>query len=182
MQNLFKAKNQEEFLVAAYKLHRERSDNDRWDLYRGPDWKTIDWLFKLGLDYQVLNIEYEQFVRIINGEEQDYYNGHYRPYSRSRYRGSYSHFCDPELFRVLRGFTYGGQSKKNRPTKNDWWEYKGIIKDKRKSSWRRGPGKNFKHFNKRKHRQLERLAIKAERYEKLHQWSYKRAENPYSWD
>ena len=79
-------------------------------------------------------------------------------------------------------FTYNGEQKKNKPAKNDWWEYKGTIKYRRKAAYRRGPRKGFKHFNKRKHRQLERQAIKAERYEKLHKWSYKHAENLWNWD
>lgn len=183
MDKLTKSKNQEEFLVEAYKFYRTKVYSEVYDVCFGPDWKTVDWLYKLGRDYKVLSIDYDQFVRILTGEQKNYYHGKYHPRRSYSYRRSYSHFCDPEDYRVLKGFTYNGQDKKEKPSKNEWWEHKGIVKDRRRAARRwRSWGKSFKHFNKRKHRQLERQAIKAERYEELHQWSYKQAEDPWSWD
>ena len=183
MQNLFKAKTQEEFLVTAYSFHRKKTYIDKWNFYCGPDWKSIIWLFKLGVDLRTLHITYEQFVRIMTGNERNYYNGFYRPRRGcSQCKGYYNYFCDTKSYRVLTGFTYNGQVKKAKPSQNEWRQCKGLNKTRRKprhyGSWK----KNLKHFCKRKHRQLERQAIRVEHYSKLHQWSYKQAEDPWYWD
>lgn len=179
------AENQDEFIYASFELYRRKSI---W--LGGIDYRedVIVWLYKLGRDYQVLFMDFEEYKRVILGQHKDYsyYNGarYHKRWDRRRYYGGRSHYCRIEEYRVLKGFTYNGQAKKDKPTKKDWWEHKQIVRDRRQDmhGWRRGWGKDFKHFNKRKHRQLERQAIKKERYDKLHWLTYKQAENPWSWD
>jgi hypothetical protein len=182
MQNLFKIKNQEEFLIQAFDFHRKKSYS--YDLFLGTNWKIIDWLYKLGKDYKILQIDYNQFVRIMNDNQKDYHSGYYRPRRSYAYSGSrWGHFCDIKYFRISRRFIYSGQSKKDKPSKNAWREHKKMGKDKSRSRfWKRSWKKNLKHFCKRKHRRLEKEALKNECYDRLHSWSYKHSDNPWNWD
>lgn len=176
------ADNQDEFIHFAFNYYRHKR---YWDWANNVGEGVIEWLYKLGRDYLVLFMDYEEFKRIILGTHKGYssFNGikYFKRYDRRRYYGSYSHYCDIKEYRVLKGFTYNGQSKKNKNA-NDWWEYKGFTRDRRRTSYfQRGWKGSLKHFNKRKHRQLEREAISSERYDKLHSQSWK-IEDPWSWD
>lgn len=175
--------NQREFIISAFRYYRSRTQCSISYVFYHSD-KLIHWLYKLGRDYNVLNMDYTQFRMILRGEHRDYYYGRYfkrRP-GRYWYCSHYSHFCDPEWYRRLRGFTFNGNSKKDNSSKKDWWEYKGILKDRRKPYRRHHWKKSLKYYGKRKHRRLEHKAIKSERYDKLHRLTYKYAENPWSWD
>lgn len=174
------AKNQDDFACAAFNYYRHKATwlgglNHREDV--------IEWLYKLGRDYNVLFMDYDEFRRVALGQHKNYgWNGVRWKVARRKYYCRWSHYCDPKLYRVLKGFTYSGQAKKNNPNKNDWWVHKGIDKDRRKCRWHNSWKRSLKQFGKRKHRQLERDAIKNERYDRLHRLTYKRAEDRWSWD
>lgn len=169
--------NQQEFLKSAYNFYRARTFC--YDILFHRE-EVIEWLYKLGRDYNVLNIDYTEFRNILREEHNNYWCGRYR--NRKGFGGKYSHYCEPEYYRVLEGFTYNRQTKKNQPTKNDWWTQKGLLKTRHKVNWSCRWKKNLKHFCKRKHRQFERQAIKAERYDELHCRTYKQSEDPWRWD
>jgi len=172
--------NQQDFIHSSFRFYRRKTLC--WgETYHRED--VIEWLYKLGRDYNVLCMDYSEFRRVLRKEHNHYtYWSDLHYYRRRRFVGRYTHNCAIEWYRLLRGFTYSGQVKKNKPTENDWWTHKGVLKTKRKANWGHHWKKNLKHFCKRKHRQLEREAIKTERYDRLHRLTYKQAEDPWSWD
>lgn len=176
MERLFKAKTCDEFLVRAFEHY-----NIKLGMFSESvaDSTLIYWLYNLGLSYNLINVDYNQFIAIMTNRHKNYFRGYYRP--RKKYCGIRSHFCDPKWYRTSRKFIYNGQPKKNHPTINPWREVKGFNKDKRKIH-STSVKKNFKHYCKRKHRMLEKIALKNEKYEKLHRLSYKQAEDIWSWD
>lgn len=183
METLYKSKTQEEFVKNAFDFYRKDYFNklDR-TTYCSED--RIHWIYNLGRDYQLLSIDYQEFKNILLNKHKRYYQGkRCRVYNgRYIYLGRHSHYCSPEYYRVLRGFTYCGQEKKDRPSKNEWRHHKGINKDRRKPR-HRGKWKRFlKESCKRKHRQFERMAIKSERYHKFHHKTYKNIEDSWNWD
>ena len=88
-----------------------------------------------------------------------------------------SHYCDPQLYRVHRGFTYSGQPKKEKDmNKGDWWETKGFIRDRRKSHKRMmGLKTELKHDSNHKSRPHVRDAIRLEKYDNIHAKTHKDA-------
>lgn len=177
------APNQEWFIYLAYKYAKAKKLSE-WDLKPTED--VIHWLYKLGRDYNVLDMDYAEFKRVMLGQHKDYcyWNGiKYRVrYDRRKYYGSRSHYCRIEEYRVLKGFTHKGEPKKDNPSKDEWWEHKGFTRSRRRTSgFQRGWKRSLKYFNKRKHRQFERENIKNERYDKFHNRSWK-IEDPWSWD
>lgn len=89
------------------------------------------------------------------------------------------YFCERN-YRVLRGFTYKGELKKEKPTVHRWKTFK---KNKFQSHWCGGNvKKNWKHYTKRKHRAWQRDVIRKEKYDEFYSRSYKDAENLWSWD
>lgn len=97
------------------------------------------------------------------------------------WRGNWGHFFCPSNYRVLRGFKYNGEPKKEKPTVHRW---KTKKKSQFQSGWWSGSSvkKNWKYFTKRKHRAWQREMINQERYEEFHNRSYKDAEDLWSWD
>lgn len=184
------ADNQDEFVYASYQYYRHKSNWYCGEYYGGTGHRedVLVWLYKLGRDYNILFMDFEEFKRIMLGKHKDYsyWNGatrYYRRYNRYRsYYGSHSHYCSIEEYRVLKGFAYNGQAKKDNPTQNDWWDHKGFARSRRRTSgFQRGWKRDLKHFNKRKHRQLEREAISHEEYYRLHRDTWK-IEDAWSWD
>lgn len=171
--------NQADFVHYAERCHWNRLEYTRHNGFSDCEYIIGD-LYKLGRDYQVLHMDYDQFERILLGKE-DYYR-YSRKSSKYPFRGRGSHYCDINWYRVLQGFTYNGQPKKTKSEKQYWREHSGINKDKKKATWSCKWKKSFKNANKRKHRQLERASISNERYDRLHRRTYKQAENPWSWD
>jgi hypothetical protein len=167
--NIFNAETQEEFIYAAY----------YWHTY--PSQSTIQWLYKLGRDRRLLNIDFEEFRRTILNDQNPYCNEQYSFSRKIKYRRS--HFCDPSEYRVLKGFKYSGQKKKQDLSNKDAWRLeKKIIKDKQRSSmWRNTWKKDLKHFSVRKHRRMERDFIKTEKYDSFYKTTYKYAEDPWGW-
>jgi hypothetical protein len=149
---------------------------------------VIEWLYKLGRDYQVLNMDYDEFTRIMKSQHKDYHEGvKYRVKRRYRYYGNYGHHCAPEVWRVLRSFKWTGQTKKTKEDtpRKDWRRKKRFSRDKKKlRCWYSGSSvkKNVKHFAARKHRMRERWAIAHEQWDELSRRSYKEAEDIWSWD
>jgi len=172
--------SQSEFIASAVAFYRRKTVCEDWGFVDHRE-DIIEWLYKLGRDYNVLNMDYVEFSLVLDDKHKNYRNGSYWK-RRIRCYGWHSHFCCPEWYKVLRGFTYNGEEKKDNPTKNDWWEHKGLVKDRRKNRWHTGWRRDLKFFCRRKHRQLEREAIKNERYDRLHRLTYKQAEDPWSWD
>ncbi len=177
-----KFKNKESFVVSAVEFYRQKTVCKEWGFSSHRE-DVIEWLYKLGRDYNVLSMDYTEFKLILHRSHKHYYS-YGRAYLKSpiRYYGRYSHHCDIKWYRVARRFTYNDQAKKDSPSKKDWWKYKGIIKDRRKTRWHNGWKRDLKFFCKRKHRQLERETIKNERYDRLHRLTYKQSEDPWSWD
>ncbi len=97
------------------------------------------------------------------------------------YRGDWpcgNRFCEVN-YRVLRGFTYKGEPKKEKPTVHRW------KTDKQTGhGWYTGSSfkRDWKHFTKRKHRAWQRDMLRNERYEEFYSRSYKETEDPWSWD
>lgn len=183
--DIYHAQTQEEFVKAAYELHHKCSCYDYDLVYAGQN-KTIHWLYKLGRDYNILDMDYNEFRLIMTGMKRDYYGGlkgynYYSYYYRYNRRRVWIRTWDD--YRVLKGFHQSGHKKKAR-NRNDWWEHKGLMKTRRKvrGHWYGSYKKHLKHYGARKHRQLERQAIHHGDYEKLHRLSYKQAEDPWSWD
>lgn len=136
--------------------------------------EIVQWLYDLGRLYQVLNMDFEQFRRELMEP---------KPYRRryGGYWGSRSHYCAPEYYRVLKGFTYAGQPKKQ--IDKAWRIHKRFNRDKGKhKGWWYGRGwkKYLKHFNNRKLRAKERKLIACENYDELDKnW---KVEDAWSWD
>lgn len=174
MEELFQTTDEFEFLQAAYIYYHSKlgvvldfgSESN----------KLIDWLYKLGRDYRVLDISHDEFRRIIT----DKHNHYYRGWSDNRLRYRYSRYINYDEYRVLKGFTYKGEKKKQRDLIKDEWK-KRKRKEKQSRHW--GHYKKYlKHYCARKHRVIERKALASNRLEELGSISYKRAENPWHWD
>ena len=190
MEELFKAKTQDRFLALAYKFYRDRTHIVREVAGRSYILKYTredvkHWLYKLGRDYKLLDMDYLEFERFLLGKNKSYYGGHwYQPWIHHRWARVWGHNCPPEQWRVLRGFFFNGQAKKSKEeTPHDAWrKHKKFRKDKNKARyWHRGK-KDLKHFGAKKHRAMERVAIAGDRIDNLGANSYKEAENPWSWD
>ena len=186
---LFKAKTQDRFLVLAFQFHRERQifPDNPLVIEQPANNGVIHWLYGVGRDYNVLDMDFLQFERVLLNKETRYSEGRfYTPWwqrPHRRWTRAYSHNCPPEEWRVLRGFFFNGHPKKDKtPTpQKDWRRQKKFTKDKRRR--RRAPWKrDTKSFSASKHRALERQCISAGTIDMLARNSYKRAENPWSWD
>lgn len=173
---LFKAKTQTEFLSLAYKFYRARIivilDNHLWT----PRHDIKTWLYKLGRDYNVLDIDFNEFERVLLNKCSNYRNGN-RHIPRRFHRWL--------QYRLLLSFTYSGQSKKSKKDtlEKAWRRKKKFSKDKSKarycnSHWK----KNLKTVGAKKHRRKEHRTIKDNQVDRLGADSYKRAENPWSWN
>lgn len=96
-----------------------------------------------------------------------------------RWYNRYHYFCESN-YRVLRGFTYKGELKKQKPLVHRW---KIVKKNKLQSGWLSSSAKkNWKYFTRRKHRAWQREMIDKECYDEFHNRSYKDAEDLWSWD
>lgn len=173
----WKAKNQDEFLYEAFNFYRVKTGGYIFNYKYFPAHieGAIFWLYKLGRDYRVLFMDCEEFTRLLLDKHKNYRRGK----AKSYFSHWYGYFGE---YRVLKGFTYTGQSKKDSPSKNEWRDKKRFYSDSSKSNYRNNWKKSFKHYNKRKHRRIEKRAIYNETYDKLHMWSYKQAEDPWGWD
>lgn len=207
----WEAKTQSEFVSLAYQWNKLRSGEiEVWEPYfwnpsRGR-WKVkgvhervevIRWLYKLGRDYQVLDMDFEQFRLVMLDRHGDYRAGkEYTPwwknyYSSSRYRMRYNPYLyfTPENYRRQRKFKQNGtryEKKQKDEKKAEWWAKKQFTKDRRRASSRRCGShcgcKSWKQFTKIKHRRWERDMIRKERYDVFYDKSYKHAEDLWSWD
>jgi len=192
MEELFQATTQERFLVLAYQFYRGKkyrtlkcgNFESIWD--EGPRHDMIHWLYKLGRDYNVLDMDYLEFERVLTDKHKDYHKGRQYKYRRHRrWIRRWSHNCPPELWRVRRGFTNDGVPKKSKEETPEkaWRKQKRFAKDKNPARrWNRGWKKNLKTFGARKHRRLEREALANDNVDRLGANSYKAAEDPWSWD
>lgn len=191
MEELFKAKTQDRFLALAYRFYSDRTDPlyacDKANVIFVCERHDVKmWLYKLGRDYNVLDMDYLEFERFLTGKNKSYHGGRwYQPWIHRRWARIWGHNCPPEQYRVLRGFFFTGQPKKSKEETphQAWRKHKRFKKDKNPARyWRRPWRKDLKHFGAKKHRAMERMAIAGDKIDNLGANSYKEAENPWSWD
>jgi hypothetical protein len=93
----------------------------------------------------------------------------------------WGHYYCPKNYRVLKGFTYNGQPKKEKSSVHRW---KTKKKSKCETGWYCGTSskKNFKHYTNRNHRAWQRRMLAHERYDEFHDRAWKRADNWWNWD
>jgi len=187
----YDARTQEDFLKAAYEFYFHKYGFDSFGVISIQTRNdSIEHLYKLGRDLNVLPMPFDEFKAIILNKHNKYCSGReykyacrYSRYNRRRcyYGDRHSHFCDPKWFRVLVGFTYSGQEKKT--IDNSWREHKNVERDKGKYERRRFPWKkSVKFFSSRGHRRFEKRRIKQGRYDDLHKRTYKQIIDPWCWD
>lgn len=99
-------------------------------------------------------------------------------------RNYYGYF-DPDKYRVLRGFFYKGELKKDKQTNRQAWRiHKKFQKDKGKhKGWNQNRpwSKYLKYYGNRKHRAIERKYLYKDP-DRLSKTSIKDASNPWDWD
>lgn len=155
--------NQKEFLQYAKDYYRTQCYIEDYMYWVSCRPEIIHWLYKLGRDYQVLNLDYNQFSIILKLQED--YHRYYNDDGSCQWYSCYWRRKD-----VSRRFRYTGQSKKNNPTKNDWWVERGISRDRSRHSgwgWRRCSQKYYKKQTARSHRQKEKRALYYEEWDYL---------------
>lgn len=204
----WEAKTQTEFLSLAFQWnkwksgvkevwvpHRWRPGAGRWE-EKGVHERAevITWLYKLGRDYKVLDMDYEEFTAILGNRHRSYYAGKsfsgIREYS-IRWRCSrwnLANYFTPQNYRRQRKFKQNGtryEKKTKDEKKAEWWERKRFVLDRRRETARyrtSGWNRNWKYCTKRKHRRWERDMIRKERFDAFHSNSYKNADDRWHWD
>lgn len=183
---LYKAQNEDEFLYLAYHNFK-RKINVTLHIVIGSKPEEINWLYKLGRDLKLLNIDFKEFETIIKNNHKNYREGKW--FFTSRYTFNTNHYFSPENFRRQRHFRQKRlliPKKVFNQAEEDWWDKKQFIRDRHRNTsrerWWTSSKKNLKHYGARKHRQMVRKAINSERFDLLGPSSYKQAEDIWAWD
>lgn len=159
--------NEVDFLTIARRYYSEKkntyyynTDHQEWfyDSYRD-DKIILQWLFKLGKDYNVLTLDYKQFAEEITAGYRNYY---YKPK-----KNKWSRYLEERHGKYLEGTKYRKNTDHQKKEKvEDTWRDKYFYKDKAKSKFRRHL-KGLKEETRSSHRAWEKQMIHQERWDDL---------------
>lgn len=183
---IFKAQNQNEFVLGAYDFYKQKCYLESLYFVRESYWnhdeRVIEWMYKLGHDMRVLEMDYKQFFDIIHNKHAYWSEGKYFPHRKKKKRDFISHMWKMNTYRVARSFVRKGHQKKEK--KDSWLEISGITRTRRKYSghWLGHAKKSFKTANKRKHRAFERQMLNSLYWDHLHNRTYQEMCDWWMWD
>ena len=145
-----------------------------YGFYEKPNYQIIDYLYKLGRDYLILNCDYNHFVAVVTGQYRKKYL--YYGYLKTPYRTKHEE-----------GVCWKEKGKKEiseeRQANLDWRSKKGIDKDKKKhGSRKRGCPKWVKRYSNKTLRQWERDCLKKGKWDELGSSDYLYFLDPWLWD
>lgn len=124
--------------------------------YESEKIESLDWLYKLGKDYNILDVSYDEFL--VRGPNAIWNERYRRYYPQRRY-------CLRRHYQTTKYVKNTSHEKKEKNTKNIWREVSGINRDKRKVSYsRRG---TYKANSPTKHRAWRKQQIHNENWEAL---------------
>jgi hypothetical protein len=171
----WKARDQRDFIYRAHKFYEMKAGVEYLEnigFRPRPEPRLIQWLYKLGRDYNLLDMDYQQFERImITGPKKTGDDWpHWIRRNANRELGRWG--WEPKLgrfggYRILRKYIRLPHHEKKDKKENAWWIEKGLVKTRRKANSRYYWDHYLKQYSAKRRRSMERQAIAHEAWDSL---------------